>query len=105
MPASIESDFYLEIPNVESLYRSGEQIRWFPICKAVGLRKILMTQGRVSLPRHQLTHQALDRAVVRLYRRTGFASERERVEHLFTLYEKMRAPLEAGVRGRRRRRR
>ena len=38
-------------------------------------------------------HQALDRAVDRLYRRTGFASERERVEHLFALYEKMRAPL------------
>ena len=38
-------------------------------------------------------HQALDRAVDRLYRRTGFASERERVEHLFMLYERMRAPL------------
>ncbi|MDE0127948.1 MAG: class I SAM-dependent DNA methyltransferase [Gammaproteobacteria bacterium] len=38
-------------------------------------------------------HQALDRAVDRLYRRSGFASERERVEHLFTLYEKMRSPL------------
>ena len=50
-------------------------------------------------------HQALDRAVDRLYRRSGFASERERVEHLFMLYEKMRAPLEVGVRGRRRRRR
>ena len=45
-------------------------------------------------------HQTLDRAVDRLYRRTGFASERERVEHLFALYEKSRAPLEAGVRGR-----
>ena len=44
-------------------------------------------------------HQALDRAVDGLYRRTGFASERERVEHLFALYEKMRAPLEAGGRG------
>ena len=50
-------------------------------------------------------HQALDRAVDALYRRTGFASERERVEHLFALYEKMRAPLEARVRGRRKRRR
>ena len=40
-------------------------------------------------------HQALDRAVDRLYRRTGFASERERVEHLFMLYEKMSAPLKA----------
>jgi hypothetical protein len=38
-------------------------------------------------------HQALDRAVDRLYRRAGFASERERVEHLFMLYERMRSPL------------
>ncbi len=38
-------------------------------------------------------HQALDRAVDRLYRRTGFASERERVEHLFGLYEKTMIPL------------
>ena len=50
-------------------------------------------------------HQALDRAVDRLYRRAGFASERERVEHLFALYEKMRAPLEAGVKKKPRRRR
>ena len=33
------------------------------------------------------THQALDRAVDRLYRPKRFASERERVEHLFVLYE------------------
>ena len=38
--------------------------------------------------------QALDGAVDRLYRRTGLGAERERVELLFTLYEKMRAPLE-----------
>ena len=40
-------------------------------------------------------HQALDRAVDKLYRRKPFASERERVEHLFGLYEKMIAPLAA----------
>ena len=44
-------------------------------------------------PNLRRTHQALDRAVDRLYRRPGFASERERVEHLFLLYETMRAPL------------
>ena len=49
-------------------------------------------------------HQALDRAVDRLYRKSGFASERERVEHLFMLYEKMRAPLEAGMKARQKRR-
>ena len=36
-------------------------------------------------------HQANDRAVEKLYRRRSFASERERVEHLFQLYEKMTA--------------
>lgn len=38
-------------------------------------------------------HQALDRAVDRLYRKQGFSSDRERVEHLLMLYEKMTAPL------------
>ena len=38
-------------------------------------------------------HQALDRAVDRLYRPGRFASERERVEHLLVLYERMRMPL------------
>ena len=56
-------------------------------------------------PNLRRTHQALDRAVDRLYRHGGFASERERVEHLFMLYEKMRAPLEAGMMGKTRRRR
>lgn len=39
-------------------------------------------------------HQVLDRAVDRLYRRSGFSSERQRIEHLFSLYDKMRTPLE-----------
>ncbi len=38
-------------------------------------------------------HQALDKAVDQLYRRSGFSSERERIEHLFLLYEQMRMPL------------
>ena len=42
-------------------------------------------------------HQALDRIVDRLYQRTGFASERERVEHMFRLYETMRSPLAASM--------
>ena len=49
-------------------------------------------------------HQALDRAVDRLYRRTGFASERERVEHLFMLYAKMSAPLKAAMQAKPKRR-
>ncbi len=50
-------------------------------------------------------HQALDRAVDRLYRPRKFSSERERVEHLFALYERMRAPLVASAKKKTRRRR
>ncbi len=39
-------------------------------------------------------HQALDRAVDRLYRPKRFNSERDRIEHLFVLYERMRSPLD-----------
>ena len=46
-------------------------------------------------PNLRRAHQTLDRAVDRLYRRTGFSSMRERVEHLFMLYEKMYTPLGA----------
>ena len=53
-------------------------------------------------PKLRRAHQALDRAVDRLYHRNGFASERERVEHLLGLYEKMLEPLVAkGVKKRR----
>ena len=48
-------------------------------------------------------HQELDRVVDRLYRKSGFKSERKRVEHLFMLYEKMVAPLEADARKKTRR--
>ena len=56
-------------------------------------------------PNLRKAHQALDRAVDRIYRPGGFTSERERIEHLFMLYEEMRAPLEAGMKTKRRRRR
>ena len=49
-------------------------------------------------------HQALDRAVDKLYRRSGFTTDRERVEHLFGLYEKMLVPLTAKAKPKRRRR-
>src|ERR1700692_2157923 len=39
-------------------------------------------------PSLRRAHDALDKAVDRLYRRPPFAFERERVEHLFELYEK-----------------
>ena len=55
-------------------------------------------------PNLRKAHQALDLAVDRLYRRTRFVSERERVEHLFMLYEEMHTPLSAGIQRRKRRR-
>jgi hypothetical protein len=42
-------------------------------------------------------HRALDEAVDRLYRKEPFASDRERVEHLFGLYEKLTAPMPAAA--------
>lgn len=42
-------------------------------------------------------HQALDVAVDKLYRPAPFGSDRERVEHLFGLYEKLVAPLSAAA--------
>ena len=56
-------------------------------------------------PNLRRAHQALDRAVDRLYRRNGFASERDRIEHLFMLYEKVRAPLPVNRKKRVRRKR
>ena len=54
-------------------------------------------------PNLRRAHQALDRVVDRLYRRTGFASERERVEHLLMAYEGLRAPLGVGITGKKKR--
>jgi hypothetical protein len=42
-------------------------------------------------------HRELDEAVDRLYRREPFASDRERVEHLFMLYEQISAPVLAAA--------
>ena len=55
-------------------------------------------------PNLRRAHQALDIAVDRLYRPSGFTSEHERVEHLFILYEKIRAPLETKMKPIKRRR-
>ena len=51
-------------------------------------------------------HQAVDRAVDRLYRVRRFETERDRLEHLLGLYERVEAPLaaQAGRKPRRRRR-
>ncbi len=55
-------------------------------------------------PNLRRTHQALDLAVDRLYRPSGFTSERERVEHLFILYEKMITPLKLDMKAKPKRR-
>ena len=56
-------------------------------------------------PNLRKAHRALDGAVDKLYRRSPFSSDRERVEHLLGLYEKMIAPLAANIKPKRRRRR
>ena len=56
-------------------------------------------------PAVRTAHRNLDRAVDQVYRRSGFASERERVKHLFMLYEKIRTPLGIGMKTRQKRRR
>jgi hypothetical protein len=40
-------------------------------------------------------HATLDQAVDRCYRKEPFHTDRERVEYLFALYEKLAAPLTA----------
>ncbi len=59
--------------------------------KAVTLADLYGGQSKPA----QLTkaHDALDRAVDRCYRSAPFHSDRERVEYLFALYEKLTAPL------------
>jgi len=44
-------------------------------------------------PELRKAHRALDDAVDKLYRSAAFAGDRDRVEHLFGLYEKLVAPL------------
>ena len=49
-------------------------------------------------------HRALDREVDKLYRASPFEDDRERVEHLFGLYERLVSPLTSGQRKAKRRR-
>jgi hypothetical protein len=49
-------------------------------------------------------HARLDRAVDRCYRTQPFATQRNRIEHLFSLYQQLTAPLLPGPQRRRRRR-
>lgn len=49
----------------------------------------------VMPPQLRKAHRALDEAVDKLYRSAAFTGDRDRVEHLFGLYEKLVAPLVA----------
>jgi hypothetical protein len=51
----------------------------------------------VMPPDLRKAHRALDEAVDWLYRKEPFASDRERVEHLFGLYEKLTTPVLAAA--------
>ncbi len=55
-------------------------------------------------PALQKAHEVLDRAVDKCYRPEPFTSERQRVEFLFALYEKLTAPLLPAAKPRRARR-
>ena len=48
-------------------------------------------------PELRRAHAAMDAAVDKLYRGPVFSSDRDRVEHLFALYEKLVSPLTAPV--------
>ena len=54
-------------------------------------------------PNLRKAHMNNDRAVDRLYRSKKFESERERVEHLFALYEQLTAPMLAAAKPKQRR--
>jgi hypothetical protein len=58
---------------------------------AVSLATLYDADGMPRLLRR--AHADLDRAVEKCYRAEPFHSDRERVEHLFSLYEKLTAPL------------
>ena len=59
-----------------------------------------------AMPPNRQAHRALDAAVDRLYKRSGFSDDHERAEHLFGLYESLiaRLPMAEPRRARRSRR-
>ena len=105
---------FLVIPEVSSERREYLPVGWLePLAQAVldaraahsGATLANLYDPDLMPPNLRRAHHALDRAVDRFYRRQRFTSERERVEHLFMLYEKMRAPLAAVMKTKPKRRR
>ena len=99
-------DFILEYPGMGWLPTEAEKVEFF---EGLGVDRRLIPRriyyGAVGAQKRYFALK-LPVAVDRLYRRTRFTSERERVEHLFALYERLQAPLaaEAAVKRRSRRR-
>lgn len=62
-------------------------------------------EANLMKPALRKAHRKLDAAVDKLYRAAQFTGDRERVEHLFTLYERLVSPLIVEPRPARRRRR
>ena len=76
--------------NIEKLSQSVLDVR--DSFKGINLETLY---DRDSMPPAlRKAHDALDQAVDRLYRRGKFRFERERVEHLFELFNKEAAPLD-----------
>jgi hypothetical protein len=65
-----------------------------PRLPPLGLDTLAGLYDPLTMPRELLrAHTELDRAVEKCYRPEPFHADRERVEHLFALYEKLTAPL------------
>ena len=65
-----------------------------PYLSPRGMDKLANLYDPLSMPPELVkAHTELDRAVEKCYRPEAFRSDRERVEHLFRLYEKLTAPL------------
>ena len=102
---------YNTFPTPDAFSTDGARTKLEPLAQAVLDARVVHPDATLAdlydpdlmPPNLRRAHQALDRAVDRLYRSKGFASEHERIEHLFMLYEKMRTPLAAVMKPKRRR--
>ena len=113
----MKSDYMYSIGVVYNTFptppESSDRSKLEPLAQAVLAARVVHPDATLAdlydpdlmPPNLRKAHQVLDRAVDRLYRPRRFASERERVEHLFALYERMQAPLAAEVTVKRRSRR
>ena len=76
---------------VEAAAQAALDVRAEYLAKALTLADLY---DPLSMPlRLVKAHAALDRAVDLCYRPQAFANERQRIEYLFALYEKLTAPL------------